>query len=351
MEIQVGKQSLAFAEAPYIISSASIVGKKEGEGPLGNRFDVVGEDDKFGQNTWEEAESTLQKEAFTLAVGKAGLKTEDIRYLFSGDLLGQNIATSFGLMDYQVPLFGLYGACSTCGEALSLGAMCVAAGYADYVVAMTSSHFASAEKQFRFPLEYANQRPKSATWTVTGSGAYVLGKKRSKARITGITTGKIVDYGIKDSMNMGAAMAPAAWDTIMQNFRDLEVEEGWYDRIITGDLGNVGQKVLLDLMKQEGHDLSGISMDCGLEIYDCQSQDTHSGGSGCGCSAVTLCAHILPMLFSGSWKRVLFVPTGALLSTVSYNEGQSIPGIAHGVILESFDLENDDENMVRKSKD
>ena len=162
MEIQVGKQSLAFAKAPYIISSASIVGKKEGEGPLGNRFDVVGEDDKFGQNTWEEAESTLQKEAFTLAVGKAGLKTEDIRYLFSGDLLGQNIATSFGLMDYQVPLFGLYGACSTCGEALSLGAMCVAAGYADYVVAMTSSHFASAEKQFRFPLGYGNQRAQSA---------------------------------------------------------------------------------------------------------------------------------------------------------------------------------------------
>ncbi len=209
METQVGKQSLRFAEPPYIISSASIVGKKEGEGPLGNCFDVVGEDDKFGQNTWEEAESTLQKEAFLMAVGKAGLQKEEIRYLFSGDLLGQNIATSFGLLDYKIPLFGLYGACSTCGEALSLGAMCVAAGYADYVVSMTSSHFASAEKQFRFPLEYANQRPKSATWTVTGSGAFVLGKQKSSIRISGITTGKIVDYGIKDSMNMGAAMAPA----------------------------------------------------------------------------------------------------------------------------------------------
>lgn len=209
METQVGKQSLRFAEVPYIISSASIVGKKEGEGPLGKCFDVVGEDDKFGQNTWEEAESTLQKEAFLMAVGKAGLQKEEIRYLFSGDLLGQNIATSFGLLDYKIPLFGLYGACSTCGEALSLGAMCVAAGYADYVVSMTSSHFASAEKQFRFPLEYANQRPKSATWTVTGSGAFVLGKQKSSIRISGITTGKIVDYGIKDSMNMGAAMAPA----------------------------------------------------------------------------------------------------------------------------------------------
>lgn len=202
MSMQTGKQSICFETPPYIVSSASIVGKKEGEGPLGACFDLIGEDDKFGQDTWEEAESTLQKEAFGMAVGKAGLKKEEIRYLFSGDLLGQNIATSFGLMDYQVPLFGLYGACSTCGEALSLGAMCVAAGYADYVVAMTSSHFASAEKQFRFPLEYANQRPMSATWTVTGSGAYVLGKRKSNACITGITTGKIIDYGIKDSMNL-----------------------------------------------------------------------------------------------------------------------------------------------------
>ena len=174
MSMQTGKQSICFETPPYIVSSASIVGKKEGEGPLGACFDLIGEDDKFGQATWEEAESTLQKEAFGMAVGKAGLKKEEIRYLFSGDLLGQNIATSFGLMDYQVPLFGLYGACSTCGEALSLGAMCVAAGYADYVVAMTSSHFASAEKQFRFPLEYANQRPMSATWTVTGDRKSVV---------------------------------------------------------------------------------------------------------------------------------------------------------------------------------
>ena len=334
MEIQVGKQSLAFAEAPYIISSASIVGKKEGEGPLGNRFDVVGEDDKFGQNTWEEAESTLQKEAFTLAVGKAGLKTEDIRYLFSGDLLGQNIATSFGLMDYQVPLFGLYGACSTCGEALSLGAMCVAAGYADYVVAMTSSHFASAEKQFRFPLEYANQRPKSATWTVTGSGAYVLGKKRSKARITGITTGKIVDYGIKDSMNMGAAMAPAASDVICRHLSDFGRNVTDYDKIITGDLGKVGQEILWDLTRTGGYDISSIHTDCGIEIYDADKQGTGAGGSGCGCAAVTLSAHFIRQIEEGKWKRILFVPTGALLSTVSFNEGMTVPGIAHAVVIE-----------------
>ncbi|MFR4350428.1 MAG: stage V sporulation protein AD [Roseburia sp.] len=335
MDVQIGKQSLQFAEAPYIISSASIVGKKEGEGPLGNCFDVVGEDDTFGQDTWEEAESTLQKEAFSMAIGKAGLKAEDIRYLFSGDLLGQTIATSFGLMDYQIPLFGLYGACSTCGEALSLGAMCVAAGFADYVVSMTSSHFASAEKQFRFPLEYANQRPLSATWTVTGSGAYVLGKKRTKTRITGITTGKIVDYGVKDAMNMGAAMAPAAADVICQHLTDFGRKTEDYDKIITGDLGAIGQEILWDLCRQKGSDISGVHADCGIEIYDGEKQGTGAGGSGCGCSAVTLSAHYLKKIEEGRWKRILFVPTGALLSTVSFNEGMSVPGIAHAVVIEN----------------
>ncbi|MCI8326206.1 MAG: stage V sporulation protein AD, partial [Lachnospiraceae bacterium] len=197
-----GKQSLAFHRPPYILGTGNIVGKKEGEGPLGKKFDVICEDDKFGADNWEDAESTLQKEAVALALGKTDLKPEDIRYIFAGDLLGQNIATSFGVMGYEIPLFGLYGACSTAGESMSLGAMCVAAGYAEHVLTLTSSHFASAEKQFRFPLEYANQRPLSSTWTVTGSGAFILSTKRSKVRITGITTGKIVDYGIKDSMNM-----------------------------------------------------------------------------------------------------------------------------------------------------
>ena len=335
--MQIGKQSLQFDEAPYIIASASIVGKKESEGPLGNYFDVVGEDDKFGQETWEEAESTLQKEAFQMAVGKAGLKKEDIRYLFSGDLLGQNIATSFGLMDYQVPLFGLYGACSTCGEALSLGAMCVAAGYADYVVSMTSSHFASAEKQFRFPLEYANQRPVSATWTVTGGGAFVLAPApengKALAKVEGITTGKIVDYGVKDSMNMGAVMAPAACEVIAQNLEDFHRKPEDYDAIVTGDLGKVGQEILCDLLKKKGYDISEVHEDCGILIYDNEKQGTGSGGSGCGCAASMLSAHFLPRLAKGELKRILFVPTGALLSTVSFNEGESIPGIAHAVIL------------------
>ena len=214
MEQQVGSGSLCFKEAPFILSSASVVGTKEGEGPLADEFDCIGADDKFGQDTWEAAESSLQQEALTIALGKAKLAPEDMRYLFAGDLLGQLIASSFGLKSFQIPFFGLYGACSTCGESLALSAMTVAAGYADFVAAVTSSHFASAEKQFRFPLEYANQRPVAATWTVTGSGAFILGKKAKEgqtplAQITGITTGKIVDYGVKDSMNMGAVMAPA----------------------------------------------------------------------------------------------------------------------------------------------
>ena len=334
MDQKIGAQSLRFAEAPFIVSSASIVGTKEGQGPLSDEFDMIGADDKFGQDTWEESESALQKEAVTLALGKADMKPEDIRYIFAGDLLGQNIASSFGLMDFDIPIFGLYGACSTCGESLSLAAMCVAAGYADHVVAVTSSHFASAEKQFRFPLEYANQRPLSATWTVTGSGAFILGTKRSHMRITGITTGKVVDYGVKDSMNMGAAMAPAACDTICQNLIDFKRQPEDYDKIITGDLGMVGQEILFDLLKKKGFDISKVHMDCGIEIFDSKTQNTNAGGSGCGCSAVTLSALILPKLQKGTYKRVLFVPTGALLSTVSFNEGQSVPGIAHGVVLE-----------------
>ena len=330
----VGKQSIQFEQAPYVLGSASIVGKKEGEGPLGKLFDVVGEDDKFGEDIWEEAESTLQKEAVMLAMGKAGLKKEDIRYIFGGDLLGQNIATTFGLLELNIPLFGLYGACSTAGESLSLAAMAVAAGYGENVLAVTSSHFASAEKQFRFPLEYANQRPLSATWTVTGSGAFVLGTRRGKVRVTGITTGKVVDYGIKDSMNMGAAMAPAACDTIYQHLQDFQRQQGDYDKIVTGDLGTVGQEILIRLLEEKGVDISKVHMDCGIEIFDSEEQNTNAGGSGCGCSAVTLSALLLPKLEKGTYKRILFVPTGALLSTVSFNEGQSIPGIAHAVVLE-----------------
>ena len=334
----IGEQSLTFPEDVYLISSASVVGKKEGEGPLGNAFDMICDDDKFGEDTWEMAESTLQKEALTLAMGKADLKADDVRYLFAGDLLGQNIATSFGLMDYEIPLFGLYGACSTAGESLSLASMCIGAGYAKTVAALTSSHFASAEKEFRFPLGYGNQRPLSASWTVTGSGAFVLSDRqgeKSRGKITGLTIGKIMDYGLKDSMNMGACMAPAACDLIYQHLKDFGRKPSDYDKIITGDLGSVGQHALIDLLNEKDVDISGQHMDCGIEIFDAKEQDTHAGGSGCGCSAVTLSAYILKKIEEGVWKRVFFVPTGALLSKTSFNEGQTVPGIAHGVVIET----------------
>ena len=334
MSLMKGVQSIEFSEAPYLIGSASVVGTKEAEGPLAEQFDMANQDDLFGEKTWEAAESTMQKEACTLALGKSRLKPENIRFLFGGDLLRQGIATSMGVEAFQIPLFGLFGACSTSGEALALSAMSVAAGYAKYAMAVTSSHFGSAEKEFRFPLGYANQRPLSAQWTVTGSGAFIVGDEKSHVRITGITVGKIVDYGLKDSQNMGACMAPAARDTILCNLKDFGRKPEDYDRIITGDLGYVGHSILLDLLKEEGVEIAKQHLDCGMLIYDQKMQDTHAGGSGCGCAAVTLSAHILPKLVRGEWQRILFVPTGALMSTVSFNEGESVPGIAHGIVLE-----------------
>ena len=331
-----GRQSIKIPVPVYIRASASIAGSKEGDGPLGDLFDMVGVDDKFGSNTWEEAESTLQKETLQLAIGKAGLSGEDIRFLLAGDLLAQSMASSFGLASFQIPLIGLYGACSTCGLSLAMAAALIVGGMAQYVASVTSSHFASAEKEFRYPLGYGNQRPLSATWTVTGSGAFILSSlkgKKDRAVITGLTIGKIVDLGMKDSMNMGACMAPAASSLICQHFADFGRTPEDYDRVITGDLGLVGQRVLLDMLAEKGFDLSGKHMDCGIEIYD-EKQDAHAGGSGCGCSAVVLSALILKKLEEGEWKRVLFVPTGALLSKTSFNEGKSIPGIAHALVLE-----------------
>lgn len=333
-----GKQSVAYEQPVYVNASACVAGKKEGEGPLAEMIDMIGEDDLFGCNTWEEAESSLQKDAVYLALGKAGLDAKEIQYLFAGDLLGQSIATSFGIMPYEIPLFGLYGACSTCGESLSLGSMMIDGGFAGNVVCVTSSHFASAEKEFRNPLEYGSQRPLSATWTVTGSGAFVLGREKGekvRAAITGITTGKIVDYGLKDSLNMGCCMAPAACDVIYQNMLDFGRQPSDYDKIITGDLGSIGQRALIDLLAEKGYDISGNHIDCGMQIYDSAAQDTHAGGSGCGCAAVTLSAYVLRQLEQKKWKRVLFVPTGALMSKTSFNEGKTVPGIAHGVVLES----------------
>lgn len=335
--MRVGRASVRYEKGVYIVNSASVVGTKEGKGPLGHLFDRTGTDDLFDCNTWEEAESTLQKEAVYLALKKAGMKAEDIQMMFAGDLLGQSIATSFGLKQFEIPLLGVYGACSTCGESMLLGSMAIEGEFAEKVLCVTSSHFASAEKEFRFPLEYGNQRPLSATWTVTGSGAFVLSKdngKGARAKITGYTAGIVTDYGLKDSMNMGACMAPAAASTIERHFRDFQCGPQEYDQIITGDLGVIGQTVLLDLLREKGYDISKQHMDCGIEIYDAKTQDTHAGGSGCGCSAVTLSAYILKQIEEKFWKKILFIPTGALLSKTSYNEGQSVPGVAHALIIE-----------------
>ena len=337
-----GRYTVMFEKPPLIRSYAAIVGEKESEGPLGSYFDTVCEDPMMGQDSWEAAEGQLQYTAVLKALDKAFLRPEDIDYLFAGDLLGQTIATSFGVMELQIPHFGLYGACSTMGESLSLASMAIDVGFASRVVAVTSSHFASAEKQFRYPLGYGNQRSLASTWTVTGSGALVLesaeecSEQAAKkcVRVHGITTGKIMDYGIKDSQNMGACMAPAAAFVIASHLKDMNRKPEDYDRIITGDLGTVGQKILFELMREEGYDIEGSHMYCGIEIFDHETQDTHAGGSGCGCSAVTLCSYVMHQMEIGEWKRVLFVPTGALLSKISFNEGLSIPGIAHGVVLE-----------------
>ncbi len=347
----IGKQSVSFEHPPIICGAGSVVGQKEAEGPYGTCFDLAEEDPKLDADSWEEAEGKMQKKAAELAIDHAGIKKDQLRYVVAGDLLGQLMATSFGLMSLELPLFGVYGACSTMGESISLAAVLVEGGFADYVLAVTSSHFASAEKQFRFPLGYGNQRPRAATWTVTGSGAVVIrsacaeeedgvekvfveetGKKLC-VKVTGITTGKVVDLGVKDSMNMGACMAPAAGEVICRNLEDFGRKPEDYDKIITGDLGLVGKDILIDYLRSKGVDIEKQYMDCGIEIYS-EDQNIQAGGSGCGCSAVMLAGHILKQLEENKWKRVLFVPTGALLSQVSFNEGNSVPGIAHGVVLE-----------------
>lgn len=339
----VGRQSIAFKNPPYIIAASSIAGKKEGEGPLGSHFDQIYEDAMVGKETWEDAESELMRIAAQTVLNKAELKNTDIRYLIGGDLLGQLIATSFGIAELNIPIFGVYGACSTMGESMSLGAMLVDGEYAKRIIAITSSHFAGAEKQFRFPLDYGTQRPYSASWTVTGSGAVIIADHKDNKKkegepdivITGITSGRIVDYGIKDSNNMGAAMAPAAFETIKQNLDDFNIKPDYYDKIITGDLGYVGKKLLIDLLKEKDYDITDQHMDCGIEMFNQDTQDTHAGGSGCGCAAITFAGYVTKMLRERVWKRVLFVPTGALLSQVSFNEGNTVPGIAHAVMLEA----------------
>ncbi|MDD6483931.1 MAG: stage V sporulation protein AD [Clostridiales bacterium] len=335
MNKKLGKQTVAFSQPPVIINAAAVGGQKEGEGPLGKDFDVIVPDDKLGQQTWEKAESSLQRQTAVLAMERAGLTPNDVDYIFAGDLLNQCVGASYGLRELQIPFFGLYGACSTMTESISLGAMLIAGDYAKNVMCVTSSHFCSAEKQFRYPLEYGGQRAPSAQWTVTASGCAVLSKSGEGPRITQVTTGKIVDMGITDISNMGAAMAPAAIDTLCAHFEDTGSSPEDYDLILTGDLGVVGSDILIKLMRENGYDLSSRHNDCGKMIYDIEKQDVHAGGSGCGCCGSVLCGHIYKELKSGRINKMLVMATGALMNPMVVEQGESIPGIAHAVVIES----------------
>lgn len=328
---RLGNRTVKFENPPTVISEYSIAGKKENDGRLKGLFDKVVDDAMYGEDSWEKAESKLMKSALHGVIAKSGIAEKDINYIFAGDLLNQCSGSHYAVRGFNIPFFGLYGACSTMAESLSLAAMSVDGGFADYSLAATSSHFCSAEKQFRFPLEYGGQRTPTAQWTVTGSGAVLLGKHEKPPYITHVTTGKIVDMGIKDANNMGAAMAPAAADTIKAHFDDTGFCPDDYDLILTGDLGYVGSELLNLLMKENGFDITRVHNDCGCMIFYKNEQDVHSGGSGCGCSAVTLCAKILKDIRNGKLKNVLFTATGALLSRSSPLQGESIPCIAHSV--------------------
>lgn len=335
MPKRVGRYTLKLENMPSILGFAAVCGKKEAEGPLGQEFDRTYQDTTLGEDSWEKAESRLQTEAVNLALEKAQVKATDVDYIFAGDLLNQCISSTFGLRSLGIPFLGQFGACSTMAQTLALSSMLVESGAADKCVAVTSSHFCSAERQFRFPLEYGGQRTPTAQWTVTGSGSAVVGNSGTGPYVSSVTIGKIVDLGIKDAANMGAAMAPAAAATLMDYFKDTGTRADAYDLILTGDLGEVGSSLLLELLQRENISLKGRHNDCGLMIFDRDSQDVHAGGSGCGCSASVLCSVILNKLKKGELKNVLFMATGALMSPTSSQQGESIPGVAHLLELKS----------------
>ena len=328
-----GRQSFVLPEPPVITCWASVAGKKESEGPLAHTFDIKCRDTYFGQKTWEQGEKQMQKLALMKLAEKAGMRPADFDMVFSGDLLNQCIGSSFTLRNLGIPHLGLYGACSTMAESLLMASMTVGGGFADKVVAMTSSHFASSERQYRFPLGYGGQRTPTSQWTVTGSGAALVSAQGTGPKITGCTIGCVRDLGIKDANNMGAAMAPAAYDTIRAHFEDLGKEPGDFDLIVTGDLGQLGKEMLLELSRRDGISLGGKLTDCGTLVFDNTVQDVHSGGSGCGCSAITLCGYLLEKLSTGKLKSILFCGTGALLSPTSTQQGLPIPGVCHAVSI------------------
>lgn len=355
-EKKIGKQTVKFDVGPYIIGSAAVVGSKEGEGPLKSWFDQILDDDMFGEKTWEKAESKMLKEAMLTALQKSGKDKSDIDLVLSGDLINQIMSSSFMARDLHLPFLGLYGACSTMAESLLLGSMLTDGGFAHNIIVGASSHFSTAERQFRMPLEHGNQRPPSAQWTATASGAMVISEKpvdmskmgntSSQTNVAGLnsirvdcgTIGKIIDAGVKDANQMGSAMAPAAVDTILNHLEDTRRTLDYYDLVLTGDLGYIGKDIATDLLVGAGLDKSIIKQkydDCGTMMYYREEQDVHGGGSGCGCSASIFSGNIVTRMRRGELRRVLLISTGALLSTLSPFQGESIPGIAHGVVLET----------------
>ncbi len=329
----MGRQTIKFDTPPEIIETAATGGVKEGEGPLRDYFDMILKDDKCGQDSWELAESTMQRETCLAALSKAQLAPKDIDYILAGDLQNQCTASHYSIRELKIPFFGLYGACSTMTESISLGAVLVASGGAQRVMCATSSHYCSAERQFRYPLEYGGQRPPSAQWTVTGAGSLIIGKSGGRALITHITTGRIIDKGITDANNMGAAMAPAACDTLCAHFKDTGIRPDDYDLILTGDLGLIGSDILAEMLLDEGYDIKSNHNDCGKLIYSIDEQDVHSGGSGCGCMGSVFCSAIYKGLLENEYENILIMATGALMNTQSVQQGESIPAIAHAVSI------------------
>lgn len=338
MAKRIGRYTIQMENAPRIVSFASVCGKKESEGPLGDKFDMIFDDTTLGEDTWEKAESQLQSESVNKAIEKSKLSKDDIDFIFAGDLLNQCISSTFGLRELNVPFLGQFGACSTMAQTLALASIMVETKIARHCIAVTSSHFCSAERQFRFPLEYGGQRTPSAQWTVTGSGAMILGQEsleNADPLVEHVTVGRIIDFGIKDANNMGAAMAPAAAATLTDFFKDTKTQPSDYDLILTGDLGEVGSRLLYELLEKENIDISKNHSDCGLLIFNKKEQDVHAGGSGCGCSASVLCSVILNKLKNKELNNVLFMATGALMSPTSSQQGETIPSIAHLVNIKS----------------
>ena len=331
---KIGTQTFKLDNPVTIFETASIVGKKEADGPLAKYFDVCLHDEFFGEKTWEKAESKMIKFAIETVIRKSNIAVSDIDYLLAGDLLNQCISSSFGIRDFEIPFLGIFGACSTFVEGMMIGSMLLDGGAGNYALAATSSHFCSAEKQFRFPLELGNQRPPTSQWTVTGSSAAVLSKSGTGPFITHVTPGKIVDRGITDANNMGSAMAPAAVSTILTHLEDTGRKPTYYDAIITGDLGHIGKGIVLDLCKAEGFQLSSVYNDCGVLMFDKEKHDTHSGGSGCACCGTVFSGYFFNQLKEKKIKKMLLVATGALMNSTSTQQGESIPGIAHAVSIE-----------------